>query len=154
MDLRLRDSADFAEDVAAGLREFREYLPEYGAEITDLIADLYAISATFTSLEGLSRQFRNNFQRVKPDLALVLSSSRYTLDEIFDAFGKLDNRRVRRPDAYRKIWLELNSCFRDESSCSLNRRLRKYKMFLKELQDYMQKYNNPSILSSPRSITN
>jgi hypothetical protein len=145
MDLRLRDSAGFAEDVAAGLRQFREHLPEYGAEITDLIADLYAISATLTSLEGLTRQFRHNFQRVKPDLALVRSSLQYTLDDILDAFGKLDDSTwARRPDAYRRIWLDLNSFLQDESSYSLNRRLRKYKMFLQEVQDHMQKYINLS----------
>lgn len=138
MDLQVHRIISFTEDVAVGLRQFREQLPEHSAEITNVIAELYAISATLTSLEGLTRQFPRNFGPVKADFERVLVSLRYTLNEIINSFGKLDRRRT--ADNYRQIWHDLNVYFHEESGYSLKRRLNKYKLFLEELQDIVQKY--------------
>lgn len=138
MDLQVHRIISFVEDVAVGLRQFREKLPEHSAEITNVIADLYAISATLTSLEGLTRQFPRNSGPVKTDLERTLISLRYTLNETINAFGKLDRRPT--TDDYRRIWHDLDSFFYEESGYSLRRRLSKYKLFLQELQDVMQKY--------------
>ncbi|KKA21291.1 hypothetical protein T310_4667 [Rasamsonia emersonii CBS 393.64] len=136
----LRTTAEFAENIAAGFMQFRDPLPEHTAEITGLVSDLYAISATLTSLDELavSRPYRHNLPAVKPDLELVRSSLHYTLENIFEVFGHLDARGTVSRGSYKRIWLDLCSFFEEESSYSLSRRLRKYKMFLKELEDLMQ----------------
>jgi hypothetical protein len=138
MDLQVRRIISFTEDVAVGLKQFRERLPEYSAEITNVIADLYAISATLTSLEALARQFPRNYGHViKPDLERTLASLRYTLNEIINSFGRIDARPT--ADNYRRIWHGLDTYFHEEDGYSLKRRLTKYKLFLQELQDVMQK---------------
>ncbi|KAH8692627.1 hypothetical protein BGW36DRAFT_23436 [Talaromyces proteolyticus] len=149
MDLRIPDTIAFAEEVAVGFTQFRAHLPEYSAEITNLIANLYATSATLTSLEGLTRQFPRNYARIKPDLQLLLASLCYTLDEITTSFKKLDRKRL---DSYRYVWLDLDSYFREESSYTLKRRLTRYKMFLQELEDMMQnKAPNAHFMAELRS---
>lgn len=137
MDLQVRDITGFAEKVAVGFRRFRSCLPEHSAEITNLVADLYAMSATLTSIEGLSRQFPRNYARIKSDLDMVLASLNYTLDEITASFRKLaKNPRL---DDFRHAWHDLDAYFREESSYTLKRRLTKYRMFLQELEDMMRK---------------
>ncbi|CRG85992.1 hypothetical protein PISL3812_02995 [Talaromyces islandicus] len=137
MDLQVRDITIFAENVAVGLRNFRTCLPEHSAEITNLIADLYAMSATLTGIEGLSRQFSRKYALIKPDLDMVLASLKYTLDDIITSFRKLDKKP--RPDDYRHVWHDLDAYFREESnSYNLKRRLTKYRMFLQELEDMMR----------------
>ncbi|KAL1968322.1 hypothetical protein VTN77DRAFT_1851 [Rasamsonia byssochlamydoides] len=153
----LRTTAEFAENIAAGFRQFRDPLPEHTAELTSLISDLYAISATLTSLDELavSRPYRQNLSVVKPDLELVRSSLHYTLDKIYDAFGHLDSRGPISRASYKRTWVDLCSFFEEEGGHSLGRRLRKYKMFLKELEDLMQnKYPDVPFMADLRgSIT-
>lgn len=138
----LHTTAEFAENIAAGFSQFRDPLPECTAAITSLISDLYAISATLTSLDELAvlRPYRHNLLVVKADLELVQSSLQYTLDKIFEAFGYLDAKGSVRRSSYKRTWVELCSFFEEEGGYPLSRRLRKYKMFLKELEDLMQKY--------------
>lgn len=138
MDLQVRDITGFAENVAVGFGRFRSCLPEHGAEITNLISELYAMSATLTSIEGLSRQFSRNYARIKPDLDMVLASLNYTLDDINTTFKKLDKKP--HLDNFRHAWHDLDAYFREESnSYTLKRRLTKYRMFLQELEDMMRK---------------
>lgn len=138
MDLHARGIINSAENVAIGLKQLRDTLPEYSAEITSVVADLYAISATLTSLDGLARQFPRNYGQIKPDLDPALASLRYTLNGIINSLGKLD--RTSLADNYRRIWHDLDAYFHEEDGYSLARRLTKYKLFLQELQDVMQKY--------------
>lgn len=126
----------FTEDVAVGLMQFREHLPEHSAEITNIIAELYAISGTLKSLRPLTRQFPHYFAPVEADFERVLRSLRYTLNEIINSFGKLDRRRS--ADDYRRIWQELDVYFHEESGSSLKRRLNQYKLFLEEVKDIVQ----------------
>lgn len=135
--MALRTSADNAEDVAAGFRMFREPLPEHATEITGLIAELYAISSSLNTLEDLTRHplYRQNFPIVRPDLELVRTSLKCTLEDIVDFFGDLEvHRRVDR-EIYKRTWLDLCDFFRNESRDSLATRLAKYRAFLKEVED-------------------
>lgn len=138
----LRDTAELAENVAAGFRQFRTHLPEHTAEITILISDLFAISASLTVIVDLSvrPERRLNWERIKPDLDRVRSSLEYTLEDIYDAFGQLDARGRASRTSYKNVWTELDLFFNEESGYSLGTRLRKYKMFLKELEDTMNEY--------------
>lgn len=138
--MALRTSADNAEDVAAGFRMFRDPLPEHATEITGLIADLYAISVSLKCLDDLTfnRAYRHSLPQVQPDLELVRSSLKYTLEDIVDFFGDLEVRRGSNRDVFKRTWTDLSTFFRSESKDSLSTRLAKYKAFLSELQDLLR----------------
>lgn len=138
--MALRTSADNVEEVAAGFCMFREPLPEHGTEITGLIADLYAISLSLKVLADLTKDplYRRNLPAAWPDLELVRTSLKYTLEDIVDFFGDLEvhagaNRRI-----YKQTWLGLSDFFRGESRDSLANRLVEYKVFLNEMEDLMK----------------
>jgi hypothetical protein len=137
----IRETADDVEDVAAGFRGYREPLPEHAAEITSLIADLYGISAYLNSIDGAarSRQFPQNFVHIQDDLELLRSSLSYTLDDIVLHFRQLE-RHVATLNPYKRTWADLHAFFFNESGHYLPLRLQKYKIFLKELENIMQKY--------------
>ncbi|PYH45441.1 uncharacterized protein BP01DRAFT_356486 [Aspergillus saccharolyticus JOP 1030-1] len=134
--MALRTSADNAEDVAAGFRLFRDPLPEHSTEITSLIADLYAISTSLKNLEDLARHrnYRRNLHAVQPDLEVVRTSLKYTLEDVVDFFGDLEGRRGPSREVYKRTWNDLCTFFREESQDSLSTRLAKYKAFLSDLE--------------------
>ena len=138
--MALRTSADNAEDVAAGFSMFRDPLPEHSTEITGLIADLYSISMSLKNLEELSknRSYRRIYAAAHPDLELVRTSLKYTLEDIVDFFGDLEERPASSRDTYKRTWVNLCNYFREESQDSLSTRLAKYKAFLNELEDLMK----------------
>ncbi|KKK18867.1 hypothetical protein ARAM_002740 [Aspergillus rambellii] len=138
--MALRTSADNAEDVAAGFRRFRDPLPEHATEITGLIADLFTISSSMKSLEDLSkdRHSRTNLLVARPDLELVRASLKYTLEDIVDFFGDLEERTGSSRDAFKRTWMDLCLFFLEESQVSLSTRLSRYKVFLKELEDLVR----------------
>lgn len=142
--MALRTSATNAEDVAAGFMRFREPLPEHATEITGLIADLYGISTSLNALEELTRsgdfRYRRNVPLVRPDLELVRASLKYTLEDIVDFFGNIDPRSPATREIYKRTWFELSTFFRREINYSLATRLRKYKLFLRELEDFTAEY--------------
>lgn len=139
--MALRTSADNAEDVAAGFSMFRDPLPEHSTEITGLIADLYSISMSLKSLEELSknRSYRRNYAAAHPDLELVRTSLKYTLEDIVDYFGELEEQPASSRATYKRTWILLCNHFRKESQDSLSTRLAMYKTFLNELGDFMRK---------------
>ncbi|KAL4785688.1 hypothetical protein BJX76DRAFT_165416 [Aspergillus varians] len=132
--------AGVAEEVAAGLRRFRDPLPEHATEITALIADLYTISSSLKALEDLSRHHRYGaiFNVARADVNLVSASLQYTLDDIVDFFGDLDGRKASSRSAYKRTWSSMCAFFMDESGESLPTRLAKYKVFLNELEDLIK----------------
>jgi hypothetical protein len=143
--MALRTSADNAEDVAAGFRAFRNHLPEHETEITSLIADLFAISSHLKKLNDVTndRQCRQKLPAALPDLELVRTSLKFTLEDIVDFFGDLEVRRGSTRDVYKRTWIELCQFFREESRDSLATRLAKYKSLLNELEDSMKEYVAP-----------
>lgn len=134
--MALRTSAENAEDVAAGFTTFRAPLPEHAAEVTSLIADLYAISASLSTLENLTKDPHNrrNVILIQSDLTRVRTSLKYTLEDIVDFFGSLDGGNAS-PVGYKRTWMTLNRFFWDESQYSLATRLAKYNTMLKELSE-------------------
>ncbi|RDW86556.1 uncharacterized protein DSM5745_03198 [Aspergillus mulundensis] len=130
--------AGVAEEVAAGLRRFRDPLPEHSTEITGLIADLFTISTSLKTLEDLSlhHHYGAIFNVARSDVDLVSASLQYTLDDIVDFFGDIDSRRgSTNRNAYKRTWVAMSRFFQEESGYSLPRRLANYKSFLKELED-------------------
>ncbi|KAJ5722632.1 hypothetical protein N7488_000667 [Penicillium malachiteum] len=136
--MALSTSAKDAEDAADGFTDFRRPLPDHAAEVTGLISDLYAISSSLTAIETLSQDvlYRRNWARIQPDIELLRKSLKYTLDEIFDHFRRLDGTGT--PDSYRRVWMSLERTFWDESQYALSTRLLKYKTFLRETTEVMK----------------
>lgn len=138
--MALRTSGQRAEDVAAGFTTFRAPLPEHAAEVTSLIADLYAISASLSSLDDLDRdpRYRRNVAEIQPDLNIVRASLKYTLEDIVDFFRALDGGQASAA-GYKSTWMTLNHFFWEESRCSLATRLAQYKTMLREIIDSTKK---------------
>lgn len=139
--MALRTSAEEVEDVAAGFSTFRTPLPEHATEVTGLISDLYAISSSLSSLEDLSKdaRYRRGWSRIHADLELVRSSLKFTIEDIFDFFARLDGIKSP-PEVYKRVWVSMGRFFWDESQYSLATRFAKYKTFLRELGDLVKEY--------------
>lgn len=135
----LRRVADEAEDVAAGLTTFRTPLPEYSTDVTATISDYYAIIASLTFLNDVSKdaQHRPNWLTVRSDLELLRASLTYTDEDILDFFRCLEGANAP-PARFRHVWRAMNQFFWDESQYSLATRLAKYKAFLNEIGDMMK----------------
>jgi hypothetical protein len=138
--MALRTSAKNAEDVAAAFTQFRDPLPEHAAEVTALIADLFAISSSLSALEALhsNHRYRLDVSQIQPDLNLVRASLKYTLEDIVDYFRDLDPGRSI-PADYKRTWMDLNRFFWDESRYSLATRFAKYNAMLRELNNLATK---------------
>ncbi|PKX92185.1 uncharacterized protein P174DRAFT_462650 [Aspergillus novofumigatus IBT 16806] len=152
--MALRTSADNAEDVAAGFRMLRDPLPEHATEITSLIADLYSISTSLTSLDDLTknRHYRRNVAIAKEDLDLVQTSLKYTLEDIVDFFGDIEVQKGSNREVYKRTWLSLTAFFQKESHEPLPTRLAKYKTFLRELEDLIKdKFPETPLMSGLRN---
>ncbi|KAJ6096205.1 hypothetical protein N7486_006951 [Penicillium sp. IBT 16267x] len=145
--MALRTSAEDAEDAAAGFTTFRAPLPEHAAEVTGLISDLYAISSSLTSLDAFSQdvQYGRNWPRAQPDVELVTSSLKYTIEDIFDYCHRLDNGRTA-PENYKRVWVSMCRFFWDESQYALSTRLARYRIFLRELGEMVKNRNHDSSL--------
>ncbi|KAJ5135579.1 uncharacterized protein N7515_004857 [Penicillium bovifimosum] len=148
--MALRTSAKNAEDVAAAFTQFRDPIPEHAAEVTALIADLFAISSSLSALEALNSNFRyrRDVALIQPDLNLLLASLKYTLEDIVDYFQVLDPGKSL-PGDYMRTWLDLNRFFWDESRYSLATRFAKYKAMLRELNGLAtNNYHDPRAFAS------
>lgn len=135
----LRASATEAEDVAANFRLFRAPLPEHEAEITDLIADLYTISSSLRRLDALAKDRARirNWHIVQRDVALLQSTLKYTVEDLLGFFHRLGGAAP--PERYRDAWRTMEFFFWEESKSSLRMRLARFRAFLGELNDVMQK---------------
>lgn len=138
MDSQVHRIVILTEDVAVGLRQFRDQLPQHAADITKVFSEFYAISATLRSLEGLARQFPRHYVPIRSDFDQTLTSLRFTLNQITNSFEKVDRRST--ADDFLQIWLDLNDYFTEESGHPLTIRLQQYREFLQGLEDIVQKY--------------
>ncbi|KAJ5793673.1 hypothetical protein N7457_000272 [Penicillium paradoxum] len=145
--MALRKSAENAEDVAAAFTTFRTPLPEHAAEVTSLIADLYAISSSLATLEDLTKdpRYRRNVALIRSDLNILRASLNHTLEDILESFRSLDGGKAS-PVGYKRTWMTLNRFFYDESNYSLATRLTKYNIMLKELSDLTKNNHHDSPL--------
>ncbi|KAJ5390571.1 uncharacterized protein N7496_001639 [Penicillium cataractarum] len=153
--MALRSSADQAERAADGFSSFRAPLPEHATEITGLISDFYAISSSLSSLDDLSKdpRYRRSWALVHPDVELLRSSLKYTIEDILDFFNRLDGGHAS-SDTYQRTWLSIERFFWNEAQYSLGTRLAKYKSFLRELVDAVRDPRHESpLLAVSRSNT-
>ena len=108
--MALRISANEAEDAAARLRIFRAPVPEQTAEISNMIAELFAISSLFNRLDDLVNDYQPNLVLIRTDLDLVQASLKYTLDDLMDFFGEAENAEQPRMSKFVVVVLESIWC--------------------------------------------
>ena len=131
----LRSIAQNAEDVAAGLRTFRDHLPRSSTRITACISELFALSSVLREInngEG-DVHFAASFYHVQDDLTLVLPSMQWTL---LDALQILANPRDR---PVQLAWNELELKMSRQASFALLDRLEMYRAFLRFQADVLQR---------------
>lgn len=111
-----------AEDVAGGLRVFRDALPRDATHLTAIISKLFAVSALLTELDTarLNPRYEPSFYRIKGEVALVLKSLQPTLDATFDMFGRSKDI------SYGMVWGDLRHRMEEDEGAGLLDRLHWY----------------------------
>lgn len=127
---RLLDFAKESEEVASGLRRFRDHLPRSATKITAAIAELFSISTVLREINDP----RNTIRHVEPDLELVFQTLRRTLDRVFDMFAK---SRERSPES---LWQQLCDQMERDEGIGLPERLEWYHDFLLAQKDLLTGY--------------
>src|SRR6266498_1862837 len=140
--MNLLADAEDAQDIGAAFSKFLDALPDQAADVTGLIAELYAISAALRELDNTihSRQYGHRAHLIKDDLDLVCASLSYTLKDAFDILGEIRAKGdAPTVGAYRQTWKEICYHFQRESRGSLSMRLERYKRFITELSNVMKR---------------
>ena len=131
--------AEAAQDVATGFHKFSTPVPQYAAEITEVISKCFAISS---ALQTLAKAIKNDrqgrrFRAYSQEISDVTYSVDYTLKDIhtFVGHGMIEAQEDGLPQraAYKQIWRDINARFQEESQNRLARRLEIYQDFLLRL---------------------
>lgn len=132
-DRALGANAETAQEIAQALLPFQTHVPEAATEISALIGELFGISSALLELRTASSEPRNQRNRylVDEDKYVVLRSLEYTLRDIDYFLRNLESRNYRtNREAFKDVWLQIDTYFREENNNSLLRRLGYYKRFL------------------------
>lgn len=118
--------ARLCEETASGLHAFRDSLPRCTAQVTDVIAEFFALSSILRRLDTAERDVRYepSFYRIRDDVGLVIGSLKASIDDVLDMFA----RSAGRPR--QMVWDDLQHQMDDEEGQSLLDRLQLYKDFL------------------------
>ncbi|KAI9875375.1 MAG: hypothetical protein M1830_008568 [Pleopsidium flavum] len=140
--MTLAADAENARDVGAAFDRFVDALPDHFAEITALVAELYAISSALRDLDIniASREYGPRTTHILDDLDRVRLSLSMTLKDALELFGRLGDRGYPpTPGAYRQVWEDICIHFRREGRNTLLSRLERYRKFLLELSCIMRR---------------
>ncbi len=127
--------ASQAEDVAAGLRAFRDRLPRDATRITAIVGELYALSSVLREIDNAEGdvQFATSFYDVHDDLKLLFLSLQRTFRAILDMFAQTRNQ------SYDVVWNGLGSQMEHDEGLGLQDRLQMYRNFLRAQADILQR---------------
>ena len=128
--------AETAQDVGSGLSKFLDPVADASAEIAALIAECFSTSAALRKLDRAIEEFEfdRSYARIRGDIAIVKDSLLYTFRDVQRLFGVGLARATILPGLeYRQVWRDLTTHFREESNNTLERRLKLYQEFIKEL---------------------
>ena len=131
-----------AEDVASGLRAFRDSLPRNATKITAIIGKLFAISSILREIdvEQGDNAYTPSSIRVQNELDYVLFMSlRRTLEDAFDMFARSRERPIQ------TVWDDLMYKMEYEEQRGFLERLELYHEFLRAQADVLRGY-------SPRNV--
>ena len=132
---RLTAISETAQEIATTFLKFQGYVTESATEATALASELLAISAALLELKTASTDPRHGRRKelVEDDKFVVLGSLEYTFRDINRFLPGLENPRYSRREAFRGVWRQIDTHFRNESHNSLLARLEYYKQFLQDL---------------------
>ena len=142
-DRALGANAETAQELAPALLKFQTHVPEAATEVSALVSELYAISAALLELKTASNEQRNfrNRKSVDQDKYVVLQSLEYTFKDINHFIRATDNRTYRSDrEAFKDVWIQIDTHFRNESNNSLLARLGYYKQFIDGLTPIVHGY--------------
>jgi hypothetical protein len=140
-DRALGAHAETAQELAAALIEFKPHVQEAAREITALVSEFYAISASLQELKSVCSDPRSASENnlIAEDKYVLLRSLEHTFKDL-DRFIKLKDRpavRTRR-EVHKDIWAQIDTYFRNESGNQLLTRMGYYKQFTDELVDVVE----------------
>ncbi|KAK3167224.1 hypothetical protein OEA41_010350 [Lepraria neglecta] len=128
--------AETAQDVGSGFSKFLDPVADASAEIAALIAECFSTSADLRKLDRAIEEFEfdRSYARIRGDIAIVKDSLVYTFRDVQRLFGVGLGRATILPGLeYRQVWRDLTTHFQEESNNTLERRLKLYQEFIKEL---------------------
>jgi hypothetical protein len=124
MDRDLLKLAHEVEQAAFGLRVFRDSLPYSAGRITAIIGQLYSISSLLQTYGIAQADPRYSPHSPRLEMALLCSSLRFTIHDIFLVFDKS------RYSARRSCWEDLNRSVLEEGGFDLVTRVDLYEALL------------------------
>lgn len=122
--------AQRAEDIASGLRAFREQVRPHEIQITAIIGALFGLSVVLRELD--TARYDPSLYRIRDDLALVSPSVQSTLAAADEMFGRTRDR------PYQTAWEDLQWRMEREEGLGFLERLRCYEDFCRALFDVMR----------------
>lgn len=122
------------EDVAGGLRVFRDALSSDATHITHIISKLFAISHLLNSLDEASQhpQYRPSFYLIQNSMSVVIVSLRATQDTAFDMFGRT------RSLSHVRVWNDFQHQMEDTEGVAFDERLDWYALILQSAIDTLR----------------
>ena len=140
--------ANDAEDVAAGLRTFRDEVPDSAARITGTVTVLWAVSTRLRELDCAHAEARSapSFYRVQDDLSVIIPTLRATLDAAFGMFARSRGR------PYSLAWDDLVYRMEQQEGVSFIGRLEWYHDLLQAQIDVLSGYRSRDLQGLRRQI--
>ncbi|KAK1074074.1 hypothetical protein LTR74_001321 [Friedmanniomyces endolithicus] len=142
--------AQDAEDASSGLRVFRDSLSRNATQITGVIGELFAISASLRqvdSAEGDSR-LQPSFYRIREDVGLLCRSLQTTVGDVFTMFARSRDR------SRQMVWEDLQHKMDQDEGEGLLERLWCYRGVLQALFDVVIGRRPSSLVELRRQLAN
>ena len=128
--------AETAQDVGSGFSKFLHPVADASAEIAALIAVCFSTSAALRNLDEAIEEFEydRSYRTIRGDVAIVKDSLVYTFQDVQRLFGVGLARATILPGLeYRQVWRNLTAHFEQQSKNTLERRLKYYQEFIKDM---------------------
>ena len=140
----MEEAIELALDHSAAVLKFKPYVGDSLApDVTAVGGELLLINAALSELKtDLRYAPRRGAADIDDKKELLLESLEATFKDLNRLFGKLDSPLKTKREAYRSVWKQIDTYFREESNYSLLKRLGYYKKFITELSHILNKYGN------------
>ncbi|KAK0931610.1 hypothetical protein LTR29_016289 [Friedmanniomyces endolithicus] len=142
--------AQDAEDASSGLRVFRDSLPRNATQITGVIGEFFAISATLRQLDSAEGdpRLQPSFYRIREDVGLLCRSLQTTVGDVFAMFARSRDR------SRQMVWEDLQHKMNQDEGEGLLDRLRCYRGVLQALFDVVIGRRPSSLVELRRQLAN
>ena len=133
--------AEAAQDVAAGLNQFLNQVPNSDVDITSLIGKCYQVSSSLRELATAIEESRrlSQYHGISDEVTDVARSLDHTFKDVHQIVGEgfEDTRKAGKPrsSGFRRVWRNITDHFHKESGNTLERRLELCRKLLDDLCD-------------------